>query len=307
MVHHHHGVARFAGMVKRAIGGTERDYLLLEYRGDDKLYVPSDQIDAVRLYSGGETPRLSRMGGADFARTKASVKAEVNQIAQELVVLYQKRQHTVGHAFPQDTPWQRELEESFPFQETPDQLQAIVDVKADMEGERPMDRLVCGDVGFGKTEVAIRAAFKAIQDGKQVAVLVPTTLLAQQHHATFSERFAGYPIRVEVMSRFLTAKEAQEGRRGRHRRRGRPRHRHPSAAVGGRAVQGPRAARRRRGAALRRLAQGDDQAAERRRRRAHAHRHPHPAHARDEPHRHPRPVAAPDPAGRAPADPDLRR
>jgi transcription-repair coupling factor (superfamily II helicase) len=210
VVHHHHGVARFAGMVKRTIGGSERDYLLLEYRGDDKLYVPSDQIDAVRLYSGGETPRLSRMGGADFARTKASVKAEVNQIAQELVVLYQRRQHTVGHAFPTDTPWQRELEESFPYQETPDQLKAIEDVKADMESERPMDRLVCGDVGFGKTEVALRAAFKAIQDGKQVAVLVPTTLLAQQHHATFSERFAGYPIRVEVMSRFLTAAEARK-------------------------------------------------------------------------------------------------
>jgi len=214
VVHHHHGVARFAGMVKRAIGGVERDYLLLEYRGDDKLYVPSDQIDAVRMYSGGETPRLSRMGGADFARTKASVRAEVNEIAQELVVLYQKRLHTTGHAFGSDTPWQHELEAAFPYQETPDQLQAIVDVKADMESDRPMDRLVCGDVGFGKTEVALRAAFKAIQDGKQVAVLVPTTLLAQQHHATFSERFAGYPIRVEVMSRFLSTAEARRVAQG---------------------------------------------------------------------------------------------
>ena len=210
VVHHHHGVARFAGMVTRTIGGTERDYLLLEYRGDDKLYVPSDQIDAVRLYSGGETPRLSKMGGTDFARTKASVRAEVNQIAQELVVLYQKRLHAPGHAFAPDTPWQRELEASFPFQETPDQLTAIADVKGDMESTVPMDRLVCGDVGFGKTEVALRAAFKAIQDGRQVAVLVPTTLLAQQHHATFSERFAVYPIRVEVISRFLTNAEVKK-------------------------------------------------------------------------------------------------
>jgi transcription-repair coupling factor (superfamily II helicase) len=210
VVHHHHGVARFAGMVKRTIGGTERDYLLLEYRGDDKLYVPSDQIDAVRLFSGSDSPRLSRMGGADFARSKASVRAEVNQIAQELVVLYQRRLHTEGHAFGLDTPWQHELEEAFPYQETPDQVTAISDVKADMESVRPMDRLVIGDVGFGKTEVAMRAAFKAIQDGKQVAILVPTTLLAQQHHATFSERLAPYPIRVEVMSRFLTAAEARK-------------------------------------------------------------------------------------------------
>lgn len=209
VVHHHHGVARFGGMVKRTVGGVERDYLLLEYRGDDRLYVPSDQIDAVRLYSGGEAPRLSKMGGAEFARTKAAVRAEVELIAQELVVLYQKRLHTAGHAFGPDTPWQRELEDSFPFEETPDQLRAIAEVKADMEAATPMDRLVCGDVGFGKTEVAVRAAFKAVQDGKQVAVLVPTTLLAQQHHATFSERFAGFPVRVEMLSRFLTAAETK--------------------------------------------------------------------------------------------------
>jgi transcription-repair coupling factor (superfamily II helicase) len=209
VVHHHHGVARYAGMVKRTIGGVERDYLLLEYRGDDRLYVPSEQIDAVRMYTGGDAPRLSKMGGTEFARTKAAARAEINQIAQELVVLYQKRQHTPGHAFAIDTPWQRELEESFQYQETPDQLTAIADVKADMEADRPMDRLVIGDVGFGKTEVAIRAAFKAVQDGRQAAVLVPTTLLAQQHHATFSERYAGYPIRVEVMSRFLTGAQAR--------------------------------------------------------------------------------------------------
>jgi transcription-repair coupling factor (superfamily II helicase) len=210
VVHHQHGVARYGGMVKRAIGGVERDYLLLEYRGDDKLYVPSDQIDAVRHYTGGDSPSLSRLGGGEWQKSKAKVRAAVTEIAQELVVLYQKRVHTPGHAFALDTPFQRELETSFPYEETPDQLKAIEEVKADMEAEAPMDRLVCGDVGFGKTEVAIRAVFKAIQDGRQAAVLVPTTLLAQQHFTTFSERFAGYPVRVEVLSRFLTNAQAKK-------------------------------------------------------------------------------------------------
>lgn len=209
IVHYHHGVGRYGGMVTRAIGGVERDYLLLEYKGGDKLYVPSDQIDAVRHYVGGESPPLHRLGGSDFAKAKGRVRAEVRRIAQELVVLYQKRLHTPGHAFGPDTVWQHELEEAFPYVETPDQLKAIADVKEDMETARPMDRLVCGDVGFGKTEVAIRAAFKAIQEGRQVAVLVPTTLLAQQHHATFSDRYAGYPVRVEVLSRFLTPGQAK--------------------------------------------------------------------------------------------------
>jgi transcription-repair coupling factor (superfamily II helicase) len=210
VVHHQHGVARYGGMVKRAIGGVERDYLLLEYKGDDRLYVPSDQIDAVRHYTGGENPTLNRLGGDGWQKTKAKVRAAVSEIAQELVVLYQTRQQAEGHTFPPDTPWQRELEDGFPYQETPDQLKAIADVKGDMQAEAPMDRLVCGDVGFGKTEVAIRAAFKAIQDGAQVAVLVPTTLLAQQHFQTFSDRFAGYPVRVEVLSRFLTTTQARK-------------------------------------------------------------------------------------------------
>ena len=204
VVHHTHGVARYAGMVRRAIGGAERDYLLLEYRGGDKLYVPSDQIDAVRPFTGGEAPSVSRLGGGDWTKTKARVKAAVQEIAQELVVLYRRRATSVGHAFSVDTPWQREMEDAFPYVETPDQAKAIEEVKADMEDTVPMDRLVCGDVGFGKTEVAIRAVFKAVQDGFQAAVLVPTTLLAQQHFQTFSERFAGYPVRVEVISRFLT-------------------------------------------------------------------------------------------------------
>jgi transcription-repair coupling factor (superfamily II helicase) len=210
VVHHQHGVARYGGMVKRAIGGVDRDYLLLEYKGDDRLYVPSDQIDAVRHYTGGDSPTLSRLGGDGWQRTKARVRAAVAEIAQELVVLYQKRLQSGGTAFTPDTPWQRELEDAFPYQETPDQAKAIADVKADMEEPRPMDRLVCGDVGFGKTEVAIRAAFKAVQDGKQVAILVPTTLLAQQHFQTFSDRFAGYPVRVEVLSRFLTPGQARK-------------------------------------------------------------------------------------------------
>ena len=208
VVHYQHGVGRFGGMVRRSIGGVERDYLMLDYRGGDRLYVPSDQIDLLRPYTGGDTPSVSRLGGGDWQRAKSRVRAAAREIAQELVVLYQKRMHAPGHPFSPDTPWQAEMEAAFPYTETPDQLKAIADVKADMEAAVPMDRLVCGDVGFGKTEVAIRAAFKAIQDSKQVAVLVPTTLLASQHLQTFSDRFAGYPIRVEMLSRFLTPAQA---------------------------------------------------------------------------------------------------
>jgi len=210
VVHYQHGVGQYEGMVKRSIGGVERDYLLLSYKGGDKLYVPSDQIDTLRQYVGGEAPTLHRLGGADFAKAKARVKSAVREIAQELVVLYQKRVHALGHAFGMDTPWQHEMEEAFPYAETPDQRKAIDDIKTDMEKPFPMDRLLCGDVGFGKTEVAIRAAFKAIQDGKQVAVLAPTTLLATQHGNTFADRFAGFPIRVETLSRFLTNREAKQ-------------------------------------------------------------------------------------------------
>ena len=210
VVHHQHGVARYGGMVKRAIGGVERDYLLLEYKGGDKLYVPSDQIDAVRHYTGGEAPSLTRLGGDTWTKTKAKVRAAVTEIAQELVVLYQKRLAAGGHAYGLDTPWQAEFEAAFPYEPTPDQLRAVDDIKADMERDVAMDRLVVGDVGFGKTEVALRAMFKAVQDGKQVAVLVPTTLLAQQHFQTFTDRFAAYPVRVEMLSRFLTNAQAKE-------------------------------------------------------------------------------------------------
>ncbi len=214
VVHHHHGVGRYKGMLRRALmGGPERDYLLIEYR-DGSLHLPSDQIDLIRPYSGGEQPSLNRMGGTDWSKTKARVRSAAMEIAQELVVLYQRRLQSPGFAFSPDTPWQKELEDAFPFTETADQQKAIAEVKADMEEPRPMDRLICGDVGFGKTEVAIRAAMKAVQDGKQVCVLVPTTLLANQHHLTFSDRFAGFPVRVEVFSRFLTPSQARTVQQG---------------------------------------------------------------------------------------------
>ncbi|HUC38176.1 MAG TPA: transcription-repair coupling factor [Acidimicrobiales bacterium] len=209
VVHRQHGVARYTGMVTRTVNGASRDYLLLEYRGDDRLYLPSDQIDALTPYSGGEAPALNRLGGSEWQRTRARARAAVHEVAVELVELYRQRLQVRGHSFPPDTPWQRELEDSFGFVETADQLRAIYDVKADMESDRPMDRLVCGDVGFGKTEVAVRAAFKAVQDGQQAAILVPTTLLAQQHAQTFAERYSGYPVKVEMLSRFLTTSQAR--------------------------------------------------------------------------------------------------
>ena len=210
VVHHHHGIGRFEGLVHREIAGVERDYLLIAYYGADRLYVPTDQLGAVRPYTGGETPRLSRMGGADWETTRTKVRKAVAVVAEEVINLHRKRAAVTGHAFDSDTPWQQEFESAFPYEETPDQLTAIADVKTDMESEDPMDRLIFGDVGFGKTEVALRGAFKAVQSGKQAAVLVPTTLLAQQHFATFEDRLSPYPVRVEALSRFLTAKEQKE-------------------------------------------------------------------------------------------------
>jgi len=207
IVHHHHGIGRFSGLVRREIAGVERDYLLVEYAGDDRLYVPTDQLAAVVRYTGGETPRLSRMGGAEWGQTRARIRKEVAVVADQVVALHRKRAAAKGYAFSPDTTWQNEFEAAFPFEETPDQMQAIIDVKRDMEDGEPMDRLIFGDVGFGKTEVAIRAMFKAVQDGKQAVMLVPTTLLAQQHFANFEDRFDPYPVRVEMLSRFLTAKQ----------------------------------------------------------------------------------------------------
>jgi len=210
VVHEHHGIAQYQGIVKRTLVGNERDYLLLEYRRGDKLYVPTDQIGQVSQYTGGSIPSLSRMGGSDWTRTKTNIRNEIQQIAQELVVLYQERETLQGFQYAPDSHWQKELEDSFPFQETQDQLLAIKDVKSDMEDSKPMDRLVCGDVGFGKTEIALRAAFKAVLDSKQVAILVPTTLLAQQHFQTFTERLSPFPVRIAVLSRFLSQKQSSE-------------------------------------------------------------------------------------------------
>jgi transcription-repair coupling factor (superfamily II helicase) len=216
VVHEQHGVGRFVEMMQRTVGGATREYLVIEYaaskRGQpgDRLYVPTDQLDQVTKYVGGEAPSLNKMGGSDWHKTKARAKRYVRQIAADLIRLYSARMATRGHAFAPDTPWQRELEDAFTYVETPDQLSSIDEVKADMEKEVPMDRLICGDVGYGKTEIAVRAAFKAIQDGKQVAVLVPTTLLVTQHFNTFSERYAQFPVVVKSLSRFQSDKEAKE-------------------------------------------------------------------------------------------------
>ncbi|MER7830990.1 transcription-repair coupling factor [Streptomyces sp. NPDC095602] len=215
IVHEQHGVGRYIEMVQRTVQGATREYLLVEYapakRGQpgDRLYIPTDQLEQVTKYVGGEAPTLHRLGGADWTKTKARAKKAVKEIAADLIKLYSARMAAPGHAFGPDTPWQRELEDAFPYAETPDQLSTIAEVKEDMEKSVPMDRLICGDVGYGKTEIAVRAAFKAVQDGKQVAVLVPTTLLVQQHFGTFSERYAQFPVVVKALSRFQSDAEAK--------------------------------------------------------------------------------------------------
>ncbi|MET9516716.1 transcription-repair coupling factor [Streptomyces sp. NPDC002994] len=215
IVHEQHGVGRYIEMVQRTVQGATREYLLVEYapakRGQpgDRLYIPTDQLEQVTKYVGGEAPTLHRLGGADWTKTKARAKKAVKEIAADLIKLYSARMAAPGHTFGPDTPWQRELEDAFPYVETPDQLSTIAEVKEDMEKSVPMDRLVCGDVGYGKTEIAVRAAFKAVQDGKQVAVLVPTTLLVQQHFGTFSERYAQFPVVVKALSRFQSDSEAK--------------------------------------------------------------------------------------------------
>ncbi len=220
VVHETHGIGRFLKMAERTINAgdetSRREYIVLEYaaskRGQpaDQLWVPMDSLDLLSKYSGGESPTLSKMGGSDWKNTKKKARAAVREIAGELVELYAKRQAAPGHPFAPDTPWQKEMEDNFPFVETEDQMLAIDAVKSDMESNVPMDRVIVGDVGYGKTEVAVRAAFKAVQDGKQVAVLVPTTLLAQQHLSTFEERMAGFPVTLRGLSRFTSAAESKE-------------------------------------------------------------------------------------------------
>jgi transcription-repair coupling factor (superfamily II helicase) len=214
VVHEQHGIGRYVELVQRQVNGAEREYLVIEYaaakRGQpgDRLFVPTDALDQLSRYVGGEQPTLHKMGGSEWQKAKARARKAVREIAAQLIQLYAARQSAKGHAFGPDSPWQRELEDAFPYTETPDQLAAIEEVKVDMEKPVPMDRLICGDVGYGKTEIAVRAAFKAVQDGKQVAILVPTTLLAQQHFNTFSERMAQFPVQIRQLSRFQTPSES---------------------------------------------------------------------------------------------------
>ncbi|PZF80994.1 transcription-repair coupling factor [Jiangella anatolica] len=222
VVHDQHGVGRYVEMTSRTVQGATREYLVVEYaaskRGQpaDRLYVPTDQLEQVTKYVGGDAPHLDRIGGSDWAKRKGRARKAVKEIAAELIKLYAARQAAPGHAFGQDTPWQRELEDAFPYVETTDQLSTIDEVKADMEREIPMDRVIAGDVGYGKTEIAVRAAFKAVQDGKQVGVLVPTTLLVGQHFSTFSERFAPFPVTIRALSRFQSDSEAAATIEGLH-------------------------------------------------------------------------------------------
>jgi transcription-repair coupling factor (superfamily II helicase) len=215
VVHEQHGVGQFVEMVQRAFAGGTREYLVIEYaaskRGQpgDRLFVPTESLDQISRYVGGEAPSVHRLGGADWQKAKGRARKAVKEIAGELIRLYAARTSSPGFAFSPDTPWQRELEDAFPYQETPDQLATINDVKADMERPIPMDRVVCGDVGYGKTEIAVRAAFKAVQDGKQVALLVPTTLLVAQHINTFRERYSGFPINLAGLSRFESPSEVK--------------------------------------------------------------------------------------------------
>ncbi|WP_100065561.1 transcription-repair coupling factor [Miniphocaeibacter massiliensis] len=209
VVHENHGVGQYKGIEQIEVQGIKKDYIVIQYRGQDKLFIPTDQMNLVQKYIGGEVakPKINKLSGTEWQKTKYRAKKAIEEIAEDLVELYAKRLEVKGYKFSKDTEWQKEFEDSFIYEETPSQLRSIDEIKQDMESEKPMDRLLCGDVGYGKTEVAIRAAFKAIMDGKQVAFLVPTTILAQQHYNTIVERFKEYPIKVEMLSRFRTAKE----------------------------------------------------------------------------------------------------
>jgi len=209
VVHEIHGIGIFKGINELVIEGIKRDYLVIQYQGNDILYVPVEQLDIIQKYIGADDnpPKVNKLGSSDWIKTKNKVKASLKEMAEDLIKLYAERSRIQGHAFSPDTPWQRQFEDEFPYQETEDQLRAIEEIKRDMESPKPMDRLLCGDVGYGKTEVAMRAAFKAVMDGKQVAVLVPTTILAEQHYNTFLQRFKGYPINIDMISRFRNRQE----------------------------------------------------------------------------------------------------
>ncbi|MFG6183664.1 DEAD/DEAH box helicase, partial [Staphylococcus aureus] len=216
IVHVHHGVGRYLGVETLEVGDTHRDYIKLQYKGTDQLLVPVDQIDQVKKYVASEdkSPRLNKLGWTEWKKTKAKVQQSVEDIADELIDLYKEREMSVGYQYGQDTAEQSAFEHDFPYELTPDQSKSIDEIKGDMERARPMDRLLCGDVGYGKTEVAVRAAFKAVMDGKQVAFLVPTTILAQQHYETLLERMQDFPVEIQLVSRFRTAKEIRETKEG---------------------------------------------------------------------------------------------
>ena len=246
MVHLEHGIGIYRGLQTIPVGEATLEVAVVEYEGGDRLNVPLyrlDQLEPYRAPGDGDAPppRLHRLGGTSWQRQRDKTRAAIREMAQELLDLYARAQLAPGFAFPPDTPWQRELESAFLYEDTPDQLRATDEVKRDMERPRPMDRLLVGDVGYGKTEVAVRAAFKAVQAGKQVAVLVPTTILAEQHGRTFRERLADYPVRIEVLSRFRSARETRRGAGAARGRRSRHRDRDPPPAVTRRGVQGPRA------------------------------------------------------------------
>ncbi|HHX66995.1 MAG: transcription-repair coupling factor [Miniphocaeibacter sp.] len=212
VVHENHGVGQYKGIEQIEVQGIKKDYIIIQYRGNDKLFIPTDQMNLVQKYIGGEAvkPKLNKLSGIEWQKAKQKAKKSVEVIAEDLIELYAERSKIKGFSFSKDTEWQKEFESSFIYEETPSQIRSIEEIKKDMESDKPMDRLLCGDVGYGKTEVAIRAAFKAIMDGKQVAVLVPTTILAQQHYNTILDRFKDYPMKVEMLSRFRTAKEQKQ-------------------------------------------------------------------------------------------------
>ena len=255
VVHVEHGIGQYQGLkeIPQEDGGTA-EFMILEYAEGARLYVPLTRLDLVQKYrsSEGVKPVLNRLGTQQWQKTKARVKKAMKDMADELLKLYATRRAAQGHAFAADSEWQREFEDSFEFNETEDQMNAIVDVKHDMEASTPMDRLLCGDVGYGKTEVAMRAAFKAVSDNRQVAVLAPTTVLAFQHYNTFKQRFAAFPLKIDMLSRFRTLEAAEGNHREDRSRAGRHRHRHPSPALEGCEVQRPGPGHRRRRAALRR-------------------------------------------------------
>ena len=281
VVHEDHGVGKLLGFETKEVAGVTRDYLLLAFRGDDRLYVPHEQLGKVSRYVGADAkaPALSKLGGKAWQLLKSRARESVQELASELIALYAQRQTRPGIAFDLKHEWIARLEASFPYRETPDQADAIEAVKEDLETPNPMDRLVCGDVGFGKTEVAVRAAFAVAVNGKQVLMLAPTTILAEQHWNTFRERFRDFPVRVEMVSRFRAAEGGQAGPRRLRRGQGRRPHRHAPRPQPRRHPEGARPRRARRGAALRRRAEGAAEVAAPRGRRPHAERDADPAHA----------------------------